>query len=182
MILLLSMSMITYCMAQVKVEKAEVDTANCNLTMVVSCPQSKEILYRAAKEWLATHMQNFQRKLQYDDKETGIIKFRNSSYLHATKSYRQKATIDMTGTFDYMVTITIKDFKYRVQAEDVMANWDEYFIFNGTKSSNGRKSLDVKNFILWSGDMNTMKSYAADAGKIADGIWLQAKNIEEDDF
>lgn len=182
MLLLLCMSMTTYCLAQVKVEKAEVDTTNCNLTMVVSCPQSKEVLYRAAKEWLATHIQNFQQKLQYDDKASGTIKFRNSSYLHATKSYRQKATIDMTGTFVYMVTITIKDFKYRVQAEDAMANWDEYFIFNGTKSSNGRKSLDIKNFILWSEDMNAMKSYAADAGKIADGIWLQAKKLEEDDF
>ena len=180
--LLFCISMATCCVAQVKVEKTDVNPENCNLTMVLSCPQSKDVLYRAAKEWLATHIQNFQQKLQYDDKATGTIKFRNSSYLHATKNYRQKATIDMTGTVDYIVTITIKDFKYRVQTEDVMANWNEFFIFNGTKSSNGRKSLEMKNFILWSEDKNAMKSYALDAGKIADGIWLQAKNLEEDDF
>lgn len=181
-LLLLWSSMTICCLAQVKVEKAECDTSNYNLTMVLSCPQSKEILYRAAKEWLATHIQNFQQKLQYDDKVTGTIKFRNSSYLHATKSYRQKATIDMTGTFDYMVTITIKDFKYRVKTEDAVANWHEYFIFNGTKTSNGAKSLDMKNFFLWSEDVNAMKSYSIDAGKIADGIWAQAKELEEDDF
>ena len=43
-----------------KIEKAECDTANYDITVVLSCPQSKDILYRAAKEWLATHIQNFQ--------------------------------------------------------------------------------------------------------------------------
>lgn len=168
--------------AQAKLEKAECDTTNYNLTMVLSCPQSKEILYRAAKEWLATHVQNFQHKLQYDDKETGTIKFRNSSYLHTTKPYRQKATIDMTGTIDYMVTITIKDGKYRLKTEDAMANWQEYFIFNGQKQNNGRKSLELKALLLWTEDANLLNSYSSDNGKIADGIWLRAKELETDDF
>lgn len=111
-ILLLLVSITMSSMAQAKIEKAECDTANYDLTIVLSCPQSKDILYRAAKEWLATHIQNFQQRLQYDDKETGTIKFRNSSYLHAKKLFRQTATIDMVGTCDYMVTITIKDCKY----------------------------------------------------------------------
>lgn len=169
-------------MAQAKLEKVELDTANYNLTVVLSCPQSKDILYRSAKEWLATHIQNFQQRIQYDDKATGTIKFRNSSYLHATKFFRQTATIDMTGTFDYMVTITIKDYKYRVKAEEGMANWHEDFIFNGTKSSNGTKRLELKNFVLWSEDRNAIKSYSSDVGIIADGIWLRAKELENDDF
>lgn len=149
-------------MAQAKLEKVECDTANYDITVVLSCPQSKDILYRAAKEWLATHIQNFQQRLQYDDKETGTIKFRNSSY--------------------YMVTITIKDCKYRVKAEDGMANWHEDFIFNGTKSSNGTKVLELKNFVRWSEDRNAIKSYSSDVGRIADGIWLHAKELENDDF
>lgn len=88
-ILLLLVSITMSSMAQAKIEKAECDTANYDLTVVLSCPQSKDILYRAAKEWLATHIQNFQQRLQYDDKETGTIKFRNSSYLHA-KNYFDK--------------------------------------------------------------------------------------------
>lgn len=88
----------------------------------------------------------------------------------------------MVGTFVYMVTITIKDCKYRVKAEDGMANWHEYFIFNGTKSSNGTKVLELKNFVRWSEDRNAIKSYSSDVGRIADGIWLQAKELENDDF
>ena len=169
-------------LAQAKIEKAECDTVNYDITVVLSCPQSKAILYRAAKEWLATHIQNFQQRLQYDDKETGTIKFRNSSYLHAKKLFRQTASIDMVGTCDYMVTITIKDCKYRVKAEDGMANWHEDFIFNGTKSSNGTKVLELKNFVRWSEDRNAIKSYSSDVGRIADGIWIHAKKLENDDF
>lgn len=171
------------CIGQTKIEKAECDTANYNLTMVLSCPQTKDILYRATKEWLATHIKNFQQKLQYDDKETGTIKFRNSSYIHATKSFPQRPTIDMTGDIDYMVTITIKDGKYRVKTEDAMVNWSEYFYFNGTKQSNGRKSLELLGFILWSDrDKNILKSYTDDFCKICDGIEMQARELEEDDF
>lgn len=180
--LLLLASITISCMAQAKLEKVECDTANYDITVVLSCPQSKGILYRAAKEWLATHIQNFQQRLQYDDKETGTIKFRNSSYLHAKKLFRQTATIDMVGTCDYMVTITIKDCKYRVKAEDGMANWHEDIIFNGTKSSNGTKVLELKNFVRWSEDRNAIKSYSSDVGRIADGIWLHAKELENDDF
>ena len=180
--LLLLVSITISCRAQAKLEKFECDSANLDVTMVLSCPQSKDILYRAAKEWLATHIQNFQQRLQYDDKETGTIKFKNSSYLHAKKLFRQTATIDMVGTFNYMVTITIKDCKYRVKAEDGMANWHEDFIFNGTRSSNGTKELDLKNFVRWSEDRNAIESYSGDISKIADGIWLHAKELENDDF
>lgn len=180
--LLLLVSITISCRAQAKLEKFECDTANLDVTMVLSCPQSKDILYRAAKEWLATHIQNFQQRLQYDDKETGTIKFKNSSYLHAKKLFRQTATIDMVGTFNYMVTITIKDCKYRVKVEDGMANWHEDFIFNGTRSSNGTKELDLKNFVRWSEDRNAIESYSGDISKIADGIWLHAKELENDDF
>lgn len=180
--LLLLVSITISCRAQAKLEKFEYDSANLDVTMVLSCPQSKDILYRAAKEWLATHIQNFQQRLQYDDKETGTIKFKNSSYLHAKKLFRQTATIDMVGTFNYMVTITIKDCKYRVKVEDGMANWHEDFIFNGTRSSNGTKELDLKNFVRWSEDRNAIESYSGDISKIADGIWLHAKELENDDF
>lgn len=180
--LLLLTSITISCMAQAKLEKVECDTADYDITVVLLCPQSKDILYRAAKEWLATNIQNFQQRLQYDDKATGTIKFRNLSYLHATKLFRQTATIDMTGTFDYMVTITIKDYKYRVKAEDGMANWHKDFIFNGTKSSNGTKRLELNNFVHWCEDRNAIKSYSSDVGRIADGIWLHAKELENDDF
>lgn len=49
-ILLLLVSITMSSMAQAKIEKAECDTANYDLTIVLSCPQSKDILYRAAKE------------------------------------------------------------------------------------------------------------------------------------
>ena len=72
-ILFLCLFVATFCQAQAKVEKAECDTTNYNLTMVLSCPQSKDVLYRSAKEWLASHIPGFQQKLQYDDKEYGTI-------------------------------------------------------------------------------------------------------------
>ena len=89
----------------------------------------------------------------------------------------------MTGTVEYIVTITIKDGKYRVKTEDPMANWQESFIFNGTKQDNGRKRLDLKGFTLWS-DYNRkiLESYSSDIGQIIAGIWTRAKEIEEDDF
>ena len=181
-ILFLCLFVATFCQAQAKVEKAECDTTNYNLTMVLSCPQSKDVLYRSAKEWLASHIPGFQQKLQYDDKEYGTIKFRNSTYLSSKKNYRQKTTIDMTGTIDYMVTINIKDGRFRVKSEDAMANWQESFIFNGTRQYNGRKSLELKNFLMWTRDVNAAKLYSADVGKIADGIWVTAREIKNDDF
>lgn len=63
-----------------------------------------------------------------------------------------------------------------------MANWHEDLIFNGTKSSNGTKVLKLKNFVLWSEDRNAIKSYSSDVGRIADGIWIRAKELENDDF
>lgn len=50
----------------------------------------------------------------------------------------------MTGTVEYIVTITIKDGKYRVKTENPMATWQESFIFNGTRQDIGRKRLDLK--------------------------------------
>ena len=88
----------------------------------------------------------------------------------------------MVGTCDYMVTITIKDCIYRVRAEDGLANWHEDFILNGPKSCNGTKVLELKNFVRWSEDRNALKSYSSDVGRIADGIWLRAKELENDDF
>lgn len=181
-ILFLCLFVATFCQAQAKLEKVECDTTNYNLIMVISCPQSKDVLYRSAKEWLASHVPGFLQKLQYDDKEYGTIKFTNSTYLSSKKNYRQKAIIDMTGTIDYMVTINIKDGRFRVKAEDAMANWQESFIFNGAKQNNGRKSLELKNFLMWSADVNAVKVYLSDVGKIADGIWLTAKELENDDF
>ena len=81
-----------------------------------------------------------------------------------------------------MVTITIKDGKYRLKTEDTMANWQEYFIFNGQKQNNGRKSLGLKALLLWTEDKNLFNSYSLDNGKIANGIWLRAKELETDDF
>ena len=51
-ILFLCLFVATFCQAQAKVEKAECDTTNYNLTMVLSYPQSKDVLYRSAKELL----------------------------------------------------------------------------------------------------------------------------------
>lgn len=183
-ILLLYMSLVISCMAQAKFEKADCDTMSYCFTAILSCPQSKDVLYRAAKETLATHIPNFQQKLQYDDKETGTIKFRNSSYLHGTKTFpNNRPTIDMTGSVEYIVTITIKDGKYRVKTEDPMATWQESFIFNGTRQNVGRKRLDLKGFVLWSDyDGKVLESYSQDIGMIIAGIWMRAKEIEEDDF
>lgn len=88
----------------------------------------------------------------------------------------------MTGTIDYMVTINIKDGRFRIKTEDAMANWQESFIFNGTRQYNGRKSLELKNFFMWSKDENAILVYSTDVGKIAAGIWLTAKELENDDF
>ena len=88
----------------------------------------------------------------------------------------------MTGTIDYMVTINIKDGRFRVKSEDAMANWQESFMFNGTRQYNGSKSLELKNFLMWTRDVNAAKLYSADVGKIADGIWVTAREIENDDF
>ena len=177
------MSLVISCMAQAKFEKADCDTMSYCFTAILSCPQSKDVLYRAAKETLATHIPNFQQKLQYDDKETGTIKFRNSSYLHGTKTFpNNRSTIDMTGSVEYIVTITIKDGKYRVKTEDPMATWQESFIFNGTRQYNGSKSLELKNFFMWTQDVNAVKSHYSDVGKIADGIWMTVQEIEKDDF
>lgn len=167
-ILLLYIGLSTSSVAQAKFEKMECDTMTYSFTAILSCPQSKDILYRAAKESLATHIPNFQQKLQYDDKETGTIKFRNSSYLYGTKTFpNNRPTIDMTGFVEYVVTITIKDGKYRVKTEDPMANWQESFIFNDTKQDNGRKRLDLKGFTLWSDyDRKILESYSQDVGKI----------------
>lgn len=183
-ILFLFMSLATFCFAQAKFEKVDCDTMNYCFTAILSCPQSKDVLYRASKESLATHIPSFQQKLQYDDKETGTIKFRNSSYLHGTKTFpNNRPTIDMTGFVEYVVTITIKDGKYSVKTEDPMANWQESFIFNGTKQDNGRKRLDLKGFTLWSDyDRKILESYSSDIGQIIAGIWTRAKEIEEDDF
>ena len=68
-ILLLYMSLATSCFAQAKFEKVDCDTMNYCFTAILSCPQSKDVLCRASKESLATHIPNFQQKLQYDDKE-----------------------------------------------------------------------------------------------------------------
>lgn len=184
LILLLYIGLATSCLAQAKFEKVDCDTMSYCFTAILSCPQSKEILYRAAKESLATNIQNFQQKLQYDDKETGTIKFRNSSYLHARKTFpNNRPTIDMTGSVEYIVTISIKDGKYRVKTEEPMANWQESFFFNGTKQNNGRKRLDLKGFTSWCDyDQNVLESYSQDIGKIIAGIWMRAKEIEEDDF
>ena len=150
-ILLLYMSLATSCFAQAKFEKVDCDTMNYCFTAILSCLQSKDVLYRASKESLATHIPNFQQKLQYDDKETETIKFRSSSYLHGTKTFPDnRPKIDMTGTVEYIVTITIKDGKYRVKTENPMATWQESFIFNGTRKDIGRKWLDLKGFTLWS--------------------------------
>lgn len=150
-ILLLYMSLATSCFAQAKFEKVDCDTMNYCFTAILSCLQSKDVLYRASKESLATHIPNFQQKLQYDDKETETIKFRSSSYLHGTKTFPDnRPKIDMTGTVEYIVTITIKDGKYRVKTENPMATWQESFIFNGTRQDIGRKRLDLKGFTLWS--------------------------------
>lgn len=89
----------------------------------------------------------------------------------------------MTGTVEYIVTITIKDGKYRVKTENPMATWQESFIFNGTRQNVGRKRLDLKGFVLWSDyDGKVLESYSQDIGKIIAGIWMRAKEIEEDDF
>ena len=88
----------------------------------------------------------------------------------------------MTGTIDYMVTINIKDGRFRIKTEDAMANWQESFIFNGTRQYNGRKSLELKNFFMWTQDVNAVKSHYSDVGKIADGIWKTVQEIEKDDF
>ena len=183
-ILLLYMSLATSCFAQAKFEKVDCDTMNYSFTAILSCPQSKDVLCRASKESLATHIPNFQQKLQYDDKETGTIKFRSSSYLHGTKTFPDnRPKIDMTGTVEYIVTITIKDGKYRVKTENPMATWQESFIFNGTRQDIGRKRLDLKGFTLWS-DYNRkiLESYSSDIGQIIADIWTRAKEIEEDDF
>ena len=183
-ILLLYMSLATSCFAQAKFEKVDCDTMNYSFTAILSCPQSKDVLCRASKESLATHIPNFQQKLQYDDKETGTIKFRSSSYLHGTKTFPDnRPKIDMTRTVEYIVTITIKDGKYRVKTENPMATWQESFIFNGTRQDIGRKRLDLKGFTLWS-DYNSkiLESYSSDIGQIIAGIWTRAKEIEEDDF
>lgn len=37
----------------------------------------------------------------------------------------------MTGTVEYIVTITIKDGKYRVKTENPMATWQESFMVLG---------------------------------------------------
>ena len=184
LILLLYMSLATSCFAQAKFEKVDCDTMNYCFTAILSCPQSKDVLCRASKESLATHIPNFQQKLQYDDKETGTIKFRSSSYLHGTKTFPDnRPKIDMTGTVEYIVTITIKDGKYRVKTENPMATWQESFIFNGTRKDIGRKWLDLKGFTLWS-DYNRkiLESYSSDIGQIIADIWTRAKEIEEDDF
>lgn len=77
----------------------------------------------------------------------------------------------MIGFVEYVVTITIKDGKYRVKTEDPMANWQESFIFNDTKQDNGRKRLDLKGFTLWSDyDRKILESYSQDVGKIIAGI------------
>lgn len=183
-ILLLYMSLATSCFAQAKFEKVDCDTMNYCFTAILSCPQSKDVLYRASKESLATHIPNFQQKLQYDDKETRTIKFRSSSYLHGTKNFPDnRPKIDMMGTVEYIVTITIKDGKYRVKIENPMATWQESFFFNGTRQDIGRKRLDLKGFTLWS-DYNRkiLESYSSDIGQIIAGIWTKAKEIEEDDF
>lgn len=67
-ILLLNMNLATSCFAQAKFEKVDCDTMNYCFTAILSCPQSKDVLYRVSKESLATHIPNFQQKLQYDDK------------------------------------------------------------------------------------------------------------------
>lgn len=183
-ILLLYMNLASSCFAQAKFEKVDCDTMNYCFTAILSCPQSKDVLYRASKESLATHIPNFQQKLQYDDKETGTIKFKSSSYLHGTKNFpNNRPAIDMTGTVEYIVTITIKDGKYRVKTENPMATWQESFIFNGTRQDIGRKRLDLKGFTLWS-DYNSkiLESYSSDIGQIIADIWTRAKEIEEDDF
>ena len=59
---------IASCFAQAKFEKVDCDTMNYCFTANLSCPQSKDVLCRASKESLATHIPNFQQKLQYDDK------------------------------------------------------------------------------------------------------------------
>lgn len=89
----------------------------------------------------------------------------------------------MTGTVEYIVTITIKDGKYRVKTENPMATWQESFIFNGTRKDIGRKRLDLKGFTLWS-DYNRkiLESYSSDIGQFIADIWTRAKEIEEDDF
>lgn len=56
-------------------------------------------------------------------------------------------------------------------------------LFNGTRQNVGRKRLDLKGFVLWSDyDGKVLESYSQDIGKIIAGIWMRAKEIEEDDF
>ena len=35
---------------------------------------------------------------------------------------------------------------------------------------------------MWSEDVNAVKVYSSDVDKIADGIWVTAKELENDDF
>jgi hypothetical protein len=62
-ILFLCLFVATFCQAQAKVEKAECDTTNYNLTMVLSYPQSKDVLYRSAKGCHAAYDYAFKHNL-----------------------------------------------------------------------------------------------------------------------
>lgn len=177
---MLAFMWVSNCVSQVKIESSEINQETLDYTIVVSCPQGKDVLYRAAKEWLSTNLKNFQQNLQYDDRESGTIKVKMTSYLSSKKTLHGY-DVSMVGHYEYVTTVTVKDGKFRVKTDNLMAYWTESMVYGMKKENIGNKRLEGVGFLKWSGDSNALEFYANDIGNLIGGIGKQAQTQEKDD-
>lgn len=169
------------CVAQMKIENAQLDEKTLHFTIVCSCPQTKDVLFRAAKEWLSTNVKDFQKNLQYEDKESGTIKVKMTSGTVATKKRGKDAEIRMKGRFEYVTTVTVKDGKYRVKTDNLMAYWNETLVYGYMTDDLGSKRLDGIGYVQWTGDATSVNGYKRDVEALMNGIANQAQSQAADD-